>query len=48
MARKHIGWYSKGLYGSAEFRTAVNQTEDPERVKEMIRSFYTPLAAKAA
>ena len=48
MARKHIGWYSKGLYGSAEFRTAVNQTEDPEKVKEMIRSFYTPLAAKAA
>ncbi|MBV5325282.1 MAG: tRNA-dihydrouridine synthase, partial [Rhodospirillaceae bacterium] len=25
MARKHIGWYTKGLPGSAEFRNAVNQ-----------------------
>src|SRR5271155_1641996 len=29
IARKHIGWYSKGLAGSAEFRAAVNQTADP-------------------
>src|ERR1700758_3548218 len=26
IARKHIGWYSKGLPGSAEFRAAVNDT----------------------
>jgi tRNA-dihydrouridine synthase B len=25
MARKHLGWYTKGLQGSAEFRNAVNQ-----------------------
>jgi len=28
IARKHIGWYSKGLPGSAEFRAAVNQSTD--------------------
>ena len=28
IARKHLGWYSKGLPGSAEFRAAVNQTDD--------------------
>ena len=29
IARKHVGWYSKGLPGSAEFRAAVNQTDRP-------------------
>jgi tRNA-dihydrouridine synthase B len=48
IARKHIGWYSKGLPGSAEFRAAVNRTEDPQTVKAMIRAFYAPLVAEAA
>ena len=48
MARKHLGWYSKGLPGSAEFRAAVNRTDDPAAVRAMIRDFYSPLAAEAA
>jgi len=48
IARKHIGWYSKGLPGSAEFRASVNRTEEPEAVKAMIRAFYRPLVAEAA
>ncbi len=32
IARKHVGWYSKGLPGSAEFRAAVNQTSRARRV----------------
>ena len=48
IARKHLGWYSKGLYGSSEFRAAVNRSDDPEAVKEMIRAFYSPLIAEAA
>src|SRR5207237_1044405 len=28
IARKHIGWYSKGLPGSAAFRAGVNRTEE--------------------
>ena len=45
IARKHIGWYSKGLPGSAEFRAAVNDTVDVARVRNLIRSFYEPLLA---
>ncbi len=48
IARKHIAWYSKGLPGSAEFRAAVNQTIDVDRVKDLIRSFYEPLLARLA
>jgi len=48
IARKHIGWYSKGLPGSAEFRAAVNRTEDVGAVKAMIRAFYEPLLEQQA
>ena len=48
IARKHIAWYSRGLSGSAEFRAAINQTVDVERVKALIRSFYEPLLARLA
>src|SRR4051812_3553840 len=40
IARKHLGWYSKGLPDSAEFRAAVNQTDAVEKVREMLRAFY--------
>lgn len=43
VARKHLGWYSKGLHGSAEFRARVNQCADPERVRALVREFYGPL-----
>ncbi len=42
MARKHIGWYTKGLPGSAEFRNKVNQVPDPKQVKAMLAEFYAP------
>jgi tRNA-dihydrouridine synthase B len=42
MARKHIGWYTKGLSGSAEFRNRVNQVPDPNVVKAMLAEFYAP------
>jgi tRNA-dihydrouridine synthase B len=48
IARKHIGWYSKGLAGSAEFRAAINRTEAPDAVKAQIRAFYAPLLERAA
>ena len=47
-ARKHIGWYTRGLHGSAEFRNAFNQEGDPERAKAMLREFYAPWLSKAA
>jgi tRNA-dihydrouridine synthase B len=48
MARKHIGWYTKGLTGSAEFRNAVNKVPDARRVLEMLEQFYTPWLSRAA
>jgi tRNA-dihydrouridine synthase B len=48
IARKHIGWYSKGLPGSAEFRAAVNQSEEVGKVEALIRAFYEPLLEREA
>ncbi len=46
MARKHIGWYTKGLTGSAEFRNKANQEPDPAVVKTMLREFYAPYRSR--
>ena len=48
MARKHIGWYTRGLHGSAEFRNRVNQEPDPVRVQAMLADFYAPYRHRAA
>src|SRR3984885_15332317 len=45
IARKHIGWYSKGLPQSSEFRAAVNNVEDAATVRTMITAFFEPLLA---
>ncbi|HET9429359.1 MAG TPA: tRNA dihydrouridine synthase DusB [Allosphingosinicella sp.] len=47
-ARKHIGWYTKGLHGSAEFRNAFNKEPDPARAQAMLHEFYAPWLSKAA
>ena len=43
IARKHLGWYSKGLSNSAEFRQEVFQLDTPDSVKARIRAFYGPI-----
>ena len=48
LARKHIGWYTKGLPGSAELRNSVNQQDDPEVVVRMLQDFYAPWLARSA
>jgi tRNA-dihydrouridine synthase B len=48
IARKHIGWYTRGLHGSAEFRNAFNKEPDAGRAKAMLRDFYAPWLSKAA
>ena len=40
LARKHMGWYTKGLPRSAELRNRVNQQDDPKVVVEMLGAFY--------
>ncbi len=48
VARKHIGWYSKGIPGSAEFRAQVMRTADPERVRALVRRFYSGVTERVA
>ncbi len=42
IARKHLGWYTKGMHGSAEFRNHVNFIDDPLQVIGEIERFYAP------
>ena len=48
LARKHLGWYVKGLPGSAELRNQLNQQDDPAAVLGMLRGFYSPWLARSA
>jgi tRNA-dihydrouridine synthase B len=48
IARKHVGWYSKGLPGSGDFRAAINRIANPTAVIEAIRAFYYPLVERLA
>jgi tRNA-dihydrouridine synthase B len=48
VARKHIGWYTKGMPGSAEFRNYVNFVDDPDQVLGEITRFYEPFQRRRA
>jgi len=43
LARKHLGWYSKGLPGSAEFRSRANRIESAAEARAEVDAFYRPL-----
>ncbi len=40
VARKHLGWYSKGLRGGAEFRAEVNNLHTVSAVKDLLHKFF--------
>lgn len=44
IARKHIGWYSKGQRGGAAFRQAVNRVESAQEQLAATRDFFDRLA----
>jgi tRNA-dihydrouridine synthase B len=48
MARKHLGWYTKGLPGSAEMRNRINFIDDPEEVLRTLGEFYEPWRQRQA
>ncbi len=48
MARKHFGWYTKGLPSSAEFRNGINRMTNPDEVKTALYDFYAPLIEQEA
>jgi tRNA-dihydrouridine synthase B len=48
MSRKHVGWYSRGMPGSNEFRAAVNRLADADAVRQAINDFYGRLIERHA
>jgi tRNA-dihydrouridine synthase B len=48
MARKHLGWYSKGLPASAEFRFAVNREIEADKVRALLAAFFLPAVERQA
>ena len=48
MARKHLGWYTKGMAGSAEFRNKANFIDDPDHVMKFLAEFYAPFLRRRA
>ncbi len=48
IARKHLGWYTKGMHGSAEFRNKANMIDNPDEVLEAIERFYEPFLNRTA
>ncbi len=47
IARKHLGWYSKGLPQSGDFRAKINQIADSDKVLQAIDDFFKPLLQAA-
>ena len=48
MARKHIGWYTKGLPRSAAFRQSFNRIGESDAARRAILAFYRPLIEREA
>ncbi len=48
IARKHLGWYTKGMHGSADFRNKVNFIDNPAQVKGELERFYDPFLRRRA
>ena len=48
VARKHLSWYSRGLFGSTEFRSAINKLSSRAAVEALIDAFFDPLIDRNA
>ena len=48
IARKHLGWYSRGLPGAAEFRADINRMTQPEAVRARLRALFAPAIERKA
>jgi tRNA-dihydrouridine synthase B len=44
IARKHIGWYTRSLYGAADFRHNMNKLESAQAQLDAIHGFFAALA----
>lgn len=48
VARKHIGWYGRGLPGAARFRERLGKLSRAGEVRVAVRAFYEPLIERMA
>jgi tRNA-dihydrouridine synthase B len=48
VARKHLSWYSRGLFGSTEFRSTINKLSSRAAVEALIDAFFDPLIDRNA
>ncbi len=48
IARKHIAWYSKGLPGSAEFRSQLMRLGEAKQVRERLLDFWRQASDRLA
>ena len=48
IARKHLGWYTKGMHGSAEFRNRVNFIDQAPVVLDELERFFEPFLKRRA
>jgi tRNA-dihydrouridine synthase B len=46
-ARKHIGWYVKGLPGGADFRARMNRIEGSREQWDAVAAFFDELGTHA-
>ena len=46
VARKHIGWYVRGLAGASEFRQAMNRLETTQQQLAAVEAYLAGLAAR--
>jgi tRNA-dihydrouridine synthase B len=45
IARKHVGWYTKGIVGAGVFRAQLNEIEDPQQQLVAVNHLFTHLRA---
>lgn len=45
IARKHLGWYSRGFPGAADFRSIINKTGTTQEQQELVKRYYYQLTA---
>ncbi len=48
IARKHLGWYTKGLPDSAQLRQFLFQLNSPEQVTAALKDYFLPLIRQKA
>lgn len=46
--RKHLGWYSHGLFGASAFRNEVNRVDSAAAVESMVERFFLGADADAS